>query len=97
LRSLGFEFVGGTKIGTSMADDPVAEAPEMHIRFTCPDCARDIAIGVYKVAASTPIACEHCGADVNPITACEASTVIAFRRLAVDAGREVEHERPSAP
>jgi hypothetical protein len=69
----------------------------MHIRFTCPDCARDIAIGVYKVAASTPITCEHCGADVNPITACEASTVIAFRRLAVDAGREIEHECPSAP
>jgi hypothetical protein len=65
----------------------------MHIRFTCPECTREIAIGVYKVAASASINCEHCGADVNPITACETSTVSASRRHARDPARELEFER----
>ena len=62
----------------------------MHIRFTCPECTREIAIGVYKVAASASIACEHCGADVNPITACETSTVVVSRRHVREPVAELE-------
>ena len=43
----------------------------MHIRFTCPSCTRDVAISVYKVATSTTFECEHCKAEIDPITACE--------------------------
>lgn len=57
----------------------------MYIRFTCPSCQGTIAASVYRVATGEILTCEHCGEQVDPITAYEMSTVRQLREIPSDA------------